>query len=221
MTPSYDLHLSAEQISRATISELEALGFRRDEFANNTRCYASAYHATYRGAVKLPDDRLWNLVCERLQADPEFSGTLEEEATEPRHRADFHGAGKRLPTSPGGIGLVADIPPGKHKACDLHISVSLNQSTSEALDFMESMKLISFDKPTAEGVRRVYSVTCETFEEGEQLFKTMSRLLGKVHGLAGKLKLERTTRYLRKPDDAAMLPLTIAADLNKWLTAIE
>ena len=79
MTTKFDLHLSAYNITPDTIRKVETLGFKRDEFANNTRCDTTVYHGTFRGNRILPDDSLWNELKNIFGQEPTFVGGLEEE----------------------------------------------------------------------------------------------------------------------------------------------
>lgn len=198
------------------IRQLERLGFRRDEFANNTRCVASEYHATYRGMQQLPDDGLWQAVGNLLLSDETFRGCLEEESMEPGYECEFDGKATALPAVLPPLPLI-DVPAGKHKACDLHIGINLTASTPTAIGHVEQLQVASFDKPIPGGVRRVYSITCETPEDGRAMFKVLAEHLARVPGLQGKIKLELTTRYMRHPDDAPTLPLTTTGAVADWL----
>src|SRR6267143_578014 len=80
-TVKHDLHISALTISPASRGNLENLGFVRDEFANNRRCIASEYHASYKGNERIPNDALWGRLSNLLFEDDYFSGHLEEEQT--------------------------------------------------------------------------------------------------------------------------------------------
>lgn len=219
MSLRYDLHLSAAHISPQTVRTVEKLGFVRDEFANNTRCLASDYHGTFRGPQRLPDDDLWRQACAALRSDPLFIGCLEEESIEPEHQRTLHGTGSAMPAPLPPIHLT-DVPAGEHKACDLHIGVNLTTSTPAALAQLEHLEIASFDKPTPEGIRRVYTITCATRDDGERMFTHLAQHLSQVPGLHGKMKLEMTTRYLRHPDDAPTLPLTTPAVVAAWLAAV-
>lgn len=214
----FDIHLSAGNMSRATVLAVEALGFVRDEFANNTRCVAVAYHATYRGPSSLPDDELWRKCCDALQADEGFSGCLEEESISDHHRRTLsRHSGEPSPLLPP-IHFIT-VPAGEHKACDLHISVSLDRSTKSAIKQLESLELVSFEKPSAEGVRRVYTATCQAWEDGERLFAVLGQHLDRIPGLHGKMKLEKTIRFLRHPQDAVALPLLTPKAAKRWFIA--
>jgi hypothetical protein len=215
----YDLHLSAISISSGTVQAIESIGFVRDEFANNTKCVASEYHGTFRGSAPLPDDHLWATICSVLSSDTAFSGGLEEEVTQPHHEHRLIGSADAIPEALPPIEL-QPITAGKRKACDLHISISLATSARHAIEYIETLQAASFEKPSPEGVRRIYTVTCETFEDGENLFLALCNMLDQVPGLHGKLKLEGTTRFFRHPIDAATLPLTDSQSVRRWLNTV-
>lgn len=213
MIGNFDLHLAAFRIDPGTISQLERMGFVRDEFANNTRCERSEYHATYRGAMALPSDSLWQQTVEFLKTDNNFSGGLEEERA--GNSEEFTGDSSFWPGAPRAIESVT-CPAGKHKACDIHIRIELEQSSEEAVNFLERLTLASFEKPGPRGVRRIYTATSETVEDGEKLFSALVSLLRTVPGLRGRAKLEYTTRFFRFPEDAPSLPLVTTSALRRW-----
>lgn len=215
----WDIHLSAFRIAPATVKRIEHLGFARDEFANNTRCLASEYHGTYRGKRQLPDDGLWNETCQLLLADGIFRGCLEEESIDPRHQREMDGKGCLAPSLLPQL-RHKEVPAGKQKACDLHIGVELGRSPPAAIEQLESLKIASFEKPIPDGIRRVYTITCETVEDGEKLFDVLQRHLSQVPDLRGKMKLERTTRCFRHPDDAPVLPLTTREMVSEWIASV-
>jgi len=199
------------------VEVLERVGFVRDEFANSTRCVASEYHATYRGGICLPDDHLWSGTCITLQSDSDFIGCLEEEEYQDTDVCLIEGSQEgEIQTLPP---LECAIPSrDKHKACDIHIGIERSWSDA-VVHCMEHLECACFDKPTADGVRRIYTITCESIGDGRQLFDTLYDLLKCVPGLCGKMKLERTIRFLRVPDDAPTLPISTEESVDSWLTA--
>ena len=175
---------------------------------------ASEYHGTYRGSQQLPNDGLWEEVCHLLLSDKTFSGCLEEEAME--QEVSIEGVSSILPTYMKTL-TIKEVPAGKHKACDIHMRVNL-ASPIDAVKQIEGLEIASFDRPTPEGMQRVYTVTCETREDGRHLFDALSKYLARVPGLRGKMKLEMTTRFLRQPDNAATLPITLSSTIAKWIS---
>jgi hypothetical protein len=223
MDLKYDLHLSAYKISNESIAEFEKIGFKRDEFANNTRCEVTQYHGTYRGNELLPNDDLWEKLCQILDNDPKFSGGLEEESYNPNETITFEGKGilgfddeDYLPSME-----TQQPPPNVNKACDIHISINLEESNLDSLKYLEVLKVASFDKPRDEKIYRIFTITCETFEDGKVAFDIVKNYLQSIRGLCGKVKLERTTRFFRKPATAYTLPLTDKIAFQKWLKELE
>jgi hypothetical protein len=203
----YDLHLSAYRIEALTIKRLEALGFARDTFANNRRCDTTQYHATYRGIKTLPSQPLWNEIAQILQLDHHFIGGVEEEEYSADDVWKFSGAAlstrfrSKLPSL-----KLELLPAGKSKACDVHLNVNLTRSPGESCAIIEQLQLPSFDKITNGELRRVYTGTFCSVQLGEQFANTLLAVVESA-GIVGKLKLERTRRTLRIPDDAPTLPL--------------
>lgn len=215
---SYDLHLSALSISADSRRAVEDLGFVRDEFANNRHCVASEYHATYRGDALLPNDALWDDVRRLLRHDVTFSGHLEEEQL--CQRIIVPGS----TVADGSIRLVpfilSDVLPGLHKACDIHLGVQIDAWSEKKLALLDELRMVSFEKPTADGVRRVYTITCESVSDGEVAFAALEHILSAVCDAPARMKLERTSRYLRHPSNAIGLPLVRADSLQAWLGSI-
>lgn len=222
MNPStkFDLHLSAYAITPETIRKVEALGFRRDEFANNTRCDTTAYHGTFRGERQLPDDELWHELDRVFEEDASFVGGLEEEEFSPSETIQLIGSNGNPPSMRPPIAASAPAA-GTYKACDIHINVNLPKTTPEALQAVEALELAAFDKPQDNGTHRVFSATCASLESGRTLFRELKDYLSLVPGLVGKMKFERTTRFLRVPADAPALPLTDDSQLSNWLRNCE
>lgn len=211
-----DLHLSAYRLAPETIRRVEALGFRRDEFANNTRCDITAYHGTFRDNRALPDNGLWCELEDVFGEDPYFVGGLEEEEFVPTETIQLTGTSLDSPSIGKPLGM-SQPSPSTYKACDIHININLGKTTPTALRFVEALEVASFDKSEEAGIHRVFSATCESLESGKKLFKALSAYLSQVPGLVGKMKFERTTRFLRSPVDAPALPLTSDAQLAEWL----
>lgn len=212
----YDVHLAASSISPVTVRSLHEVGFKRDAFANNTRCQASAFHGTYRGNRALPDDGMWNETCRLLLSDPTFAGSLEEEYVEDRFVQYFDGAfGGKTPTLKR-IGIT-QIAPKEHKACDIHIGINLDKSSTNAVQSVENLNVAYFERQADDGLRRIYSITCEAKEDGIILFERLATLLAHIPNLHGRIKLEFTSRWLRYPDDAVALPITTTDAVRRWL----
>lgn len=216
----YDVHLSAYEISKEAIRKFEALGFKRDEFANNTRCEVTVYHGTYRGEEHLPNTNLWGNLCQILDSDKTFSGGLEEEEFDSNSTFHFNGSGietkQLLPPMETG-------QPGRnvYKACDIHINIDIANSDSTCLKYLETLEVASFDKPKDGGINRIFTITTETMEDGLKAFSIFSDYLKDIKGLVGKIKLEKTTRFFRKPDNAYVLPLISKQKFQNWLKKIE
>jgi hypothetical protein len=170
-----------------TIREVEALGFRRDEFTNNTRCDTTAYHGTFRGSRVLPDNRLWKDLEGIFSADDSFVGGLEEEEFVPAETVHLTGTSRSSPSLSSPLAM-SQPTAGTYKACDIHININLPKTSQAALKFVEVLELASFDKPQDDGVHRVFSATCESVESGRALFQTLSQYLLRVPGLVGKMK---------------------------------
>lgn len=213
----YDLHLSAYQIGSGTVAAVEAMGFRRDMFANSRRCDTTAFHATYRGATPLPDDRLWSEICEELAADTSFVGGLEEEEFDPAQTHTTMGGGPTSPPLPLPAMAHFKALVGVVKACDIHINVPLADGGTGSLALLELLQLPSFDKPQPDGDHRVFSVTCDDYQAGAELFAVLCTYAELIPGLPAKLKFERTRRFFRKPADAPTLPVTPRDVALNWI----
>jgi hypothetical protein len=220
MQVKYDIHLSAYEISKESIQQFENLGFQRDEFANNTRCEVTAYHGTYRGEEHLPNTDLWDNLCSILNNDITFSGGLEEEEFSTNGTIEFSGQGKEVkPLLPA---LETEQPlPNYYKACDIHINIDVEKTDPNCLNYLEALQVASFDKPRNGKIHRIYTITTDTLENGEKAFTIISEYLKDIKGLVGKMKLEKTTRFLRKPETAYTLPLTNSQAFERWLIKLE
>lgn len=216
MPATFDLHLSAYRLASETIRKVEALGFKRDEFTNNTRCDTTVYHGTFRGSRILPDDSLWDQLERVFRGDPSFVGGLEEEEFDPMDIVQLNGTSLAWPRSFRPLGMSRPVA-GTYKACDIHININLGVTMATALHAVEGLELASFDKPEHDGVHRIFSVTCENVESGRRLFMALSSHLRRVPGLVGKMKFEHTTRCIRVPLDAPALPLLSDRNLADWL----
>lgn len=211
----FDMHLAAREISSETVATLSQAGFQRDEFANLTYCQTGDYHGTLRGTVPLPSQELWERVCDLLEADEGFSGYLEEELCDDEWRkvlgGDSYRSNPYLPSVP-----MITCPAGMRKACDIHMAVFLNSTAESAVEFMRRLETASVDRPGPEGIRRVYTVTCESLADGRRLFTELYHHLSRVPGLHGRMKLEVTTRHYRKPSDAMTLPIATKDSVVSW-----
>ncbi|MFZ2890090.1 hypothetical protein, partial [Sulfuricurvum sp.] len=195
----YDVHLSAFEISRESITALEKIGFSRDEFTNNTRCERTAYHATYRGTnLVSPDNVLWDNICAILQSDSAFIGALEEEEIDEDEIICFQAKQyKEIALLPS---FETKQPaPDQYKACDIHINIDLEKSDVNALKHLDILNVASFDKPIANKIHRIFTVTTDTLDNGYEVFAIIGNHLQQTEGLSGKMKFEKTTRHFRKP----------------------
>lgn len=216
----YDMHLAAAEISKHSIDLLQKKGFVRDEFANLTCCHTGEFHGTFKDENLLPSDELWSEICSILEFDEQFSGYLEEEVTETEWRRVLFGQSSQSPENLPQINLI-ECPAGRHKACDIHIGINIETSLPSAIKYIEQLQCSSVDRPSPEGIRRVYTITCEVLEDGELLFLKLYKHLSAVEGLYGRMKLEKTTRHYRKPDDAVTLPLATNEAVTEWLFSVQ
>lgn len=215
---SKDLHLSAYSIDSDVILSLERYGFERDPFINNTRCDVTAYHGTYRGAS--PESQaLWDTIVDLLEADLNFSGSLELENFVASEAVYFPGSGidcKKLLPVPTDGGRDHSC-----KLCDIHIAIDLKDSSAEAISVVSSMQIASFDKISNGREVRIFSITTNCVDTGAAAFKFLAKRLGATKGLYGKIKFETTDRIYRHPKDAPMLPLSKKEALLQWVLANE
>ena len=214
------MHLAANSVSRDTVAKLFENGFRRDEFANLTYCHTGDYHGTFRGDVQLPSRELWDRICSLLEADPTFSGYLEEELCDPDWRRNLNGEGFDSTSDLPSIKMVP-CPAGRRKACDIHMAVFLDISAASAIDYIGQLGCSSVDRPGPEGIRRVYTITCESLADGRRLFNALYSQLSELPGLHGRMKLEVTTRHYRKPIDATTLPIATSDIVEAWFADCE
>ncbi len=220
MNLKYDIHLSASQISQQTIEAIVQLGFQRDEFANNTRCETTAYHGTYRGLELLPNDSLWSNLCNILDNDPEFIGGLEEEEFDPTETLFFSGRESSFQNIFPKM-LTEQPPPNVYKACDIHISIDLEKSNSANLKYLEALEVASFDKPKDGVIHRIFTVTCESIDDGRKAYLIIGDYIKSIGSLIGKMKYEKTVRFYRRPETAYTLPLTNKRSFQMWLNQLE
>jgi hypothetical protein len=220
MAGEYDMHLAAERISRDSIAKLTEIGFTRDEFANLTHCHTGEYHATYRGAIPLPDEGVWARTTAVLNGDARFSGYLELEATPLEllrtYPVPVLGSLPPLPPAVGMVECTADL----RKAADVHIGVMLEQSTPDALSWFDALHTAYVEKPTPAGTRRVYTVTFEAADDAKLFASTIDGHLKRLPGWVGKMKLEVIKRQLRKPFDAVTLPIARTFAVADWVAAM-
>jgi hypothetical protein len=113
------------------------------------------------------------------------------------------------------------VPPGSHKACDIHLGIELNLSSAESCDALEDLRMASFDRQGEQGVRRIYTVTCESYDDGEAIYETLYSFIRALPGFIGKIKLEETTRYLRHPTHADGLPIVTVTAASRWLNVTQ
>lgn len=211
----YDIHVAAKEISPNVVRALSEAGFQRDEFANLTRCHTGQYHGTFRGAVPLPSRDLWDEICSLLESDDAFFGYMEEEMCTDEWRRPLTGQGSAITDYLPPVHTIT-CPAGMRKACDLHMAVFLESSDDAAIDYMSRLQASSVDRPGPEGIRRVYTITCESLADGRRLFTELYNHFRNVPGLHGRMKLEVTTRHYRKPDDATTLPLATKENIAAW-----
>jgi hypothetical protein len=217
-TKHYDIHVSAYQLLPTTVSLLGRLGFGRDSFINNTRCDRTIYHGTFRGSGVLPDDVLWSNIADAVDRDKSFIGSVEQESF------DDDDIKFIVPAAFAVARPLQAMPfhqprPGEYKQCDIHVNVACATSGADSLALLDLLCLPSFDKPCADGIHRVFSITCDNLQAGEALFRAFLAYLHTFPNLSAKLKLERTDRVLRVPTNAPSLPILSRIDLAAWMAA--
>lgn len=214
----FDMHLSAEHISREVVAILEKSGFTQDYFRNNRNSEPPHYHASYRMHLNKPENALWESTVALLTGDPNFRGCLEEEMFSDtlRYEFDTHAVVCPSPLSfkPFVLSMCAV---GEHKACDIHINIDLERTHQMALAEMERFNFISFEREVRGNMRRIYSLTFEDLEFGDRVFRKLYGILKCIPSLVGKMKLEKVTRFLVYPNDANQLPIVRNQDAQKWL----
>lgn len=218
----YDLHLSAKGISRGTIETIEEMGFCRDLFANNTNCDTTTYHGTFRGRATLPNDDLWKSICAILDNDDKFAGTLEEEEYLSDRVVYFDNQTDSLVSMPQ-LGALGTSQPckGEYKACDIHIGVDMDRTDQACIEFLEGLGVASFDKPKGNATYRIFTITTESLEDGHRMLQQLKVILDGFPRVVGKMKLEVTRRFFRKPSLVNTLPLSKKNDVDKWLKAMK
>lgn len=215
-----DIHLSADNISTSTILKLVEIGFQRDEFTNNRRCNATAFHATLKEHVNIPDNKIWDLIVELLSYDSHFVGALEEEFFFESDRYIIHGKDTGIDWLT--IPFIMSKPlAGEHKACDIHMSIDFAASSHEAINTIEKLNMISFDRPIPNGFRRVYSLTFEKISDGKAVFEVLKEITSSTDGLIGKLKFEKINRFFIYPPEASQLPIVKSKEVIAWLAAVK
>jgi hypothetical protein len=224
MKSKYDLHLSIYRVSQSTIKSVEKLGFIRDEFANNRYCDTTVYHGTYYGVEELPSDNLWNELERIFIADETFIGSLEEEESFPKQT--YYVKNLDLPNSSKTERNLLSFPSsttpvGVSKACDIHINFSLDNSSEESIKKIEELNLASFDKPQIDGTHRIFSITCETINDGQAIFQYFQEYLKILPNIDVKMKFEATRRFLRIPKGSPVLPIVYSQDIKSWLKSSE
>jgi hypothetical protein len=216
----YDIHLSAEVISKDTINQIAALGLVEDFLRNNINSTTPHFHASLPDHIVIPDDSLWSELTKVLVADLSFRGCLEEELLDDRRRRVFATTisttvGKTFPFR------LETCRAGEHKACDLHIRVDLQKTSVEALELMEQFNFISFERLVSGVWRRIYSLTFEDITIGVDVMDKLQSCFEQISGLTGQMKLEEVTRFWVHPSDAMQLPIVRNADANAWLRVIQ
>lgn len=211
INPVFNWHLSGMAISRSTIQALEEqFSFQRDTFTNNTRCEATAYHGTFKGAQGAMTRKLWNEITELLAADPGFQGDLEEEIILPQYIVHFSQPGNDAsPIAHITKQTIVPCPVGIYKSCDLHFKVAWSKTAPSVQQALDDLEMISFDRPTETPgeFNRIYTLTFESLQDGLAHFEHMREHLSRVKGLEARLKLEIATCFYRQPEQATVLPI--------------
>lgn len=208
--PQLNWHLSAMTISPETVKQLQCkFFFQRDEFANNTRCEATAFHGTFKGDQSAMTRKLWNEVISLLALDSTFQGDLEEELILPQYIRHFERGGnnasalERLTKS-----QIESCPFGIYKECDIHLKVWWNDTHKSVQEALDSREIISFDRPDEQdGFNRIYTLTFESLKEGLAHFEHMCDYLQQVEGIKARIKLEIASCFYRQPENAVVLPI--------------
>lgn len=207
---TFDLHFSGYKVEQALIEFLLAMGFQRDLFTNNKRCSTTQFHATYKGDRQI-DSLLFEGICSTMKAFPDTVADLELESSDSSLKAFFQPINLNQGTLPAEFVLepfkFRVCPPEIIKACDIHLSIDVMRSSAYALHVLEEMQMVSFDRPTEDGFKRIYTLTYEDRAEAERMSEKLKILLGKLHGFSGKLKLEYLESQFKMPANAPVLPL--------------
>lgn len=216
----FDLHVSAQEIDATTIAELDAVGYRRDDFANSRRCNRAAYHASLHAADQPEASALWLTSEQIVKHATTFIGSLESEQTLERTTLASRDASglEQLDQLPAA--RLIHCPIGTEKECDIHISIAILPQTEKALQLMSTANLPSFDKPTQSFASRVYTVTCQRLSDGVRIYHLLRQTLDSIPSTSGKMKLEKTVCQFRCPPDAPVLPLLNIEQARAWITAL-
>ncbi|NQZ85354.1 MAG: hypothetical protein HRU03_06560 [Nanoarchaeales archaeon] len=213
-----DIHISAKKIGALSVKKLNNLGFKRDEFVNNTKCEISEYHGTYEGNVKIPSLELWNEIVDILKLDKNFNGGLEEEIfNNETCRVLFENdCSLSFPNKFSKIKIVK-TPIGIRKKCDIHININLSKSSIQSVEFLDCLEITSFERMLDDEIHKIYTVTLDDSKKGFELFEILKKYLLCVPGLYGKMKFEICSNFYRFPDSAYVLPIVETNFIDDYL----
>ncbi len=205
---TYDLHFSGYKVEQSLINALLSWGFERDLFTNNKRCSTTQFHATYKGSRTI-NEEFFEEVCDLVRQYPETVADLEFESSSSELKIFFEPLTKgqlaeqnKLPSFE-----LKTCPPDVTKACDIHLAIDVMKSSAYALQILEDMQMISFDRPIEGGYKRIYTLTYEDLAKGQEMFEKLKSLLSQLHLFSGKLKLELLQKQFKIPQNAPVLPL--------------
>lgn len=210
VNPQLNWHLSAMAISPVTVKQLqEQFWFKRDEFANNTRCERTEYHGTFKGGQKAMTRELWDDVVALLAADQNFQGDLEEELVLPQYMAHVEASGNDASAiTQITKRQIQPCPLGVYKECDIHLKVWWDKTAQSVRQALDGLEMISFDRPDEQGgLNRIYTLTFESLRDGLSHYEEMRSRLGRTQGIKARLKLEIASCFYRQPDIAIVLPI--------------
>jgi hypothetical protein len=210
-----DIHLAAAAISDNCRGQFEDRGFEEDFFRECKNCTPTLYHATYRADPERIGDGFWSELTGLIQRDAQFNGLLEQEWVLGRTTAGAENPHTSVPPI-----ATQPCPPGRHKACDVHIGARL-AGGERTLHWLEQLGIASFQKTRPDGEWRIHTATFDGREAGELFFQALDRLAPRPGGTVFKMKIEMVERALRYPLGAATLPLTYTQQLYAWLEAVE
>ncbi|TWU54795.1 hypothetical protein Poly51_35140 [Rubripirellula tenax] len=95
---------------------------------------------------------------------------------------------------------------------------ALSSLIAQAVESIEATGIPSVDRPPEGKVKRIYTLTCLTLDDGRKVFDLFRDHLAGFPGFVGKLMFEVTTRHLRNPDDADVLPIMLSDDVAAFLS---
>ncbi|MBI4162783.1 MAG: hypothetical protein HY513_03800 [Candidatus Aenigmarchaeota archaeon] len=194
-----EIHVNGYEIGQGVEEALISLGFSPDPFLQTGTRHTPPHHFTFATYTSTSErDYVWKKALRLVKDDNNFRGYIESETIPEKFCRKFD------PTaySPDGTKFplprceTIDLPPGRHKASDIHVKRHGHPSRDELEDLFLERNFYKVCTPR----NTIFTFQTESFEDAKEAYARLVEYFERTGGVK-QVDLEITGKFFRKPAD--------------------